>query len=256
MWSPTRRRRKMLFLSRSCRLDSGRCDFKRKERKREREEREKGRVCEVCERDRTMPSADSHRSDRRHCTRGIPFLRRGTAGRNVVVTKRGEVHEVARMREYRTQVSPGHRVAHRRKSRVARRVASRDHQSGTGHWRRASRGSTDIKITGHAAQKATRSCIVVQVQCGCIPRHIRPATYGRVVGGGARRGESPVRYWDISLRASRGWTRSSAIYAPEAAAYLFSSASRGRSVSPRTPVHGTINDRECTCIITVRKDCP
>jgi len=31
-------------------------------------------------------------------------------------------------------------------------------------------------------------------------------------------------------------------------------AHRGKSISPRTPIHGIINDRECICIIIVRKE--
>lgn len=65
---------------------------------------------------------------------------------------------VLRMREYRAR-SPGCRVAKVASHRVASRETTEWDDTGAGPV-----GSADIKITGHAAQAATRSCIVVQVQ--------------------------------------------------------------------------------------------
>lgn len=75
------------------------------------------------------------------------------------------------VREYRTRILSGNPRA----SRSSRIASHRDTRRRVGrHWRRASRGSTDIKITSHAAQKATCSCIVVQ-ECSWLHPALRTA---------------------------------------------------------------------------------
>jgi len=163
-----------------------------------------------------------------------------------VVTHRGEVHEV---REYRIRCIG---ASSRAPSQKSRRIAIP--QSGTGHWRRASRGSIDIKITGHAAQEATRSCIVGQVQWLHLATHTAH-NVRCVMREGTRWSVSPP---SILLRflllCVRRWTCRSATYALEAAVCLFWSASRKIDRSSKTPTYGIINDRECICIIIVRKE--
>lgn len=59
--------------------------------------------------------------------------------------------------------------------------------------------SSDIKISGHAAQEATRSCIVVQVQW------VHLATTQCVVAGGARRDSRDFCSSTLSLSPRRSW---------------------------------------------------
>jgi len=205
-----RRRRKVLF-PQLCPLIWTGESLTKKERGGGRGDHCQKRVCEVCERDRRMPLVNNRK---RPVTLHIPFLRHGMRAQRGGKTpwwgarsapNAGISHAV-----------PGRRVAHRRKSRVA----SRDHR--VGHWRRASRGSTDIKITGHAAQEATRSCIVVQVQW----LHLATRTWRTVCyesrGNAKVSPRAPLKF----LSCIRRWTCRSAIHAPEAAVCLFWSASR------------------------------